>query len=197
MRPDDLTGPEAAFWDAVIAPAAHLEETDTMLCTAAVRVWGLYSEALTAAEANPTDPAAKNAVLAYGAHIERLAKLLQADPLAHDALPNLATPQEPTATPQAMAATGTCSSLPVGATSILPANRQQYSSEIAQNAAGNCGPKPGISAAMIENGDEPNVLAYMTLSDKRRESAGQFKADGRGFEPPVPARVQRFSRPPP
>lgn|GEM_PF-1848988 len=79
----------------------------------------------------------------------------------------------------------------------MAANRQQYGSKSAQNVAGSCGPKTGISAAAAENGNEPNTLSYVTLSDKRRKAAGKSKADGEGFEPPVDFRPQRFSRPPP
>ena len=86
---------------------------------------------------------------------------------ALDAMPDLATPPEVTATPQAMAATGTCNSLPVGTDSILPAKRQQYSSKTTQETAGSCESPPSGN----DNADCPNVLPITGLSDNRRESA--------------------------
>jgi len=83
---------------------------------------------------------------------------------ALDALPGSGTPQEPNAAPEAMAATGTD-----GGGSNMPANCQQYSSETAQNVAGSC---EGDKDSRNE-GDEPNLLPYVVLSDKRREAAGQ------------------------
>ncbi len=78
---------------------------------------------------------------------------------ALDALPDLATPRAKTTTPQAMAATGTDPNMPV--------NRQQYSSETMQNGAESCEPDKD---SRNEN-EQPNVLPYVSLSDKRREAA--------------------------
>ena len=81
---------------------------------------------------------------------------------ALDALPDLTTAPETTATPQAMAATGTDT-----AAGYLPANRQQYSSETTQNEAGSGEMPPSGN----DNADCPNVLPIKALSDNRRDSA--------------------------
>jgi len=108
---------------------------------------------------------------------------------ALDALPDM-QPSDPPPEPQA--ATGTDDAVP-----NMAANWQRASRESSTNVAGSCEPTAEIPAAMAQNADEPNVLPYVTLSDKRRESAGHRKADGTGFEPAVDSRPQRFSRPPP
>ena len=77
------------------------------------------------------------------------------------ALPDM---QPQNSKPGVLEATGTDGSGP-----NMPANRQQYSRETAQNAAGSCEPDKNS-----RNEDEqPNVLPYVTLSDKRQEAAGQ------------------------
>ena len=80
---------------------------------------------------------------------------------ALEALPET-TPQVTTTASQAMAATGT-----EGDGSNMAANRQRAGSEIAQNVAGSCEPDKD---SRNEN-EQPNVLPYVALSDKRREAA--------------------------
>ncbi len=78
---------------------------------------------------------------------------------ALDALPDL-QPQD--TKPETAAATGTD-----GGGSNMAANWQRAGCETAQNAAESCEPDKD---SRNEN-EQPNVLPYVTLSDKRREAA--------------------------